>query len=114
MPEAEIPLDALKRGRRAGLEEGGAELLAVGAVVHPGATHLDELAGADHRRMADHGHQVSLAPGLDPQHAEPVLRIMECHPFHQARQGFGRRCLGGVRHAFPFPRIDFAALLAAM
>ena len=30
-----------------------AELLSVGSVVHPGATDLDELAGADHRRVAD-------------------------------------------------------------
>ena len=60
-PRAEIALDALQRCRRAGLEEGRPELLAVGAVVHPGAAHLDELAGADHRRVADHGDQVTLA-----------------------------------------------------
>ena len=73
------------------LRKDGAELQAVGPVVDPGAAHLDELAGADHRRVADHGDQVALAPGLDPQHAEPVLRIVERHPLHQAGQGFGRR-----------------------
>jgi len=44
---SEIPFDALKRCRRAGLEERRTELLTVNAVVHPGAAHLDELAGAD-------------------------------------------------------------------
>ena len=34
---AEIALDALQRGRRGGLEEGGLELQAVGAVVDPDA-----------------------------------------------------------------------------
>ena len=107
----EIPLDALKRCRRAGLDEGRAELLAVGPVVHPGATQLDEFAGADHRRVADHGDQVSLAPGLDPQYAEPILRVMERHALHEAGQGFGRRRLGDFRHSVrPFPRIGFAVL----
>ena len=41
-----------------------------------------------------------MAAGLDPQHAEPVLRIVERHPLHQAGQGFGRRCLGDIRHSF--------------
>ena len=58
---AEIALDALQRGRRGGLEEGGLELQPVGAVVDPGARGLDELAGADRGRGADHGHQVTLA-----------------------------------------------------
>ena len=110
----EIPLDPLQRCRRAGLEEGRAELLAVGAVVHPGAAHLDELAGADHRRVADHGHQVPLAPRLDPQHAEPVLRVVERHPLHEAGQGFGRRCLGDIRHSFaPSPESASLALLTS-
>ena len=68
-------------------------------VVHPDATHLDELAGADHRRVADHRDEVSLAAGLDPQHAEPVLWIVKRHPLHQAGQGFRRRCLGDIRHS---------------
>ena len=108
----EIPLDALERCRRAGLEEGRAELLAVGAVVHPGATHLDELAGADHRRVADHGDQVSLAPGLDPQHAEPVLRVVERHPLHEAGQRFGCRSLGDIRHS-PCPSPESALLCSS-
>ena len=95
---SEIPLDALQRRRRASLEEGRPELLAVGSVVHPSAAHLDEFAGADHRRVANHGNQVALAPGLDPQHAEAVLRIMERHPLHQTGQGFGRRCPAEIRH----------------
>ena len=55
---SEISLDPLKRGRRAGLQEGGTELLTVGAVVHPGATHLDELTGTD-----QHGHGRRRSPG---------------------------------------------------
>ena len=94
-----IPFDALPRCRLAGLEEGRAELLAVGAVVHPGTAHLDELAGADHRRVADHGDQVSLAARLDSQHAEPVLRVVERHPLHESCQRFGRRSLGDIRHS---------------
>jgi hypothetical protein len=108
---SEIPLDALKRCRRAGLNEGRAELLAVCPVVHPGATHLDEFAGADHRRVADHGDQVPLAPGLDPQHAESVLRVVERHPLHEAGQRFGCRSLGNIRHSVrTLPRLGFAVL----
>ena len=52
-----------------------------------------------------------LAAGLDPQHAEPVLRIVERHPLHQAGQGFGRRCLAEIRHSLrPFARIGFAVV----
>ena len=50
-PRTEIPLDPLQRGRRAGLQEAGAELQAVRAVVDPGAGQLHELAGGDHRRV---------------------------------------------------------------
>jgi hypothetical protein len=104
----EIPFDALKRCRRAGLQEGRAELLAVRAVVYPCAAHLHELAGADQRSTADDGHEVPLAPRLDPKYAEPVLRVMVRHPFHEACQGFTRCCLGDIRHVFrPFPRIGF-------
>ena len=48
---------------------------------------LDELAGADRGRGADHGHQLALAAHLDPQHAEAVLGIVEGDPLDQAGQG---------------------------
>ena len=48
---------------------------------------LDELAGADRGRGADHGHQIALAADLDPQHAEAVLGVVEGHPLDQAAEG---------------------------
>ena len=84
---AEIAFDALERGRRGGLEEGGLELEPVGPVVDPGAAGLDELAGADRGRGADHGHQLPLAADLDPQHAEAGLGAVEGDPLDQAGQG---------------------------
>ena len=95
---AEIALDALERGRRGGLQEGGLELQPVRAVVDPGARGLDELAGADRGRGADHGHQVALAAHLDPQHAEAVLGVVEGHPLDQAGQGLA---LSGRSRAHP-------------
>ena len=36
---------------------------------------------------------------LDPQHAEPVLRIVERHALYQASQGLGRSaCVGWLHH----------------
>src|SRR5271166_1200702 len=64
-PGAQILLDPLGRRRRRGLEERGPELDAVGAVVDPAAAGLHELAGRDHRRVAEHGDQVALAAGFD-------------------------------------------------
>ena len=64
---AQIPLDALQRGRRAGLQEGGLELQPVGAIVDPCAAHLHPFAGGDGGGMPDHGDQVALATRLDPQ-----------------------------------------------
>ena len=83
---AEIALDALQRGRRCSLEEGGLELQPVRAVVDPDARGLDELAGADRGGGADHGHQVTLAARLDPQHAKAVLGVVVGHPLDQATE----------------------------
>src|SRR6267142_1243571 len=74
---AEVLLDPFDRRWRCGLEERGLELDAVGAVVDPVAARLDELAGRDHRRVAEDGDQVALAARLDPQHAEPILLVVE-------------------------------------
>ena len=52
------------------------------------AARLDELAGGDHCYPPDDGDQVFLSARFDPEHAKPVLRIVEGHPLHCARQDF--------------------------
>lgn len=87
---AKVAFDALQRGGRARLEEDGAELQAMRDVVDPGAAGPHELAGGDRRRVADHGNQIALAAGLHPQDAEPILRVVEGHPFHHPGKGAPR------------------------
>src|SRR5439155_5504365 len=89
---------ALGRRGRHRLEERGPELNTVSAVVDPGATRLDELAGRDHRRMTKDGDQVALAARLDPQHAEPVVLVVERDALYQASQGLGRSACVGLLH----------------
>jgi hypothetical protein len=43
---------------------------AMRAVVGPGPARPNELAGRDHRGVADEGDEIALATGFDPQHAE--------------------------------------------
>ena len=52
---------------------------------------LDELAGRDHRGVADDGDQVALAARFDPQHAEAVLGVVERDALDQAGQNLGWR-----------------------
>ena len=101
---AEVLLDALQRGRRGRLQEGGLELQAMGAVVDPGPRCADELAGRDQRRVADHGDGVALAARLDPQDAEAGLGAVEGDPLDQPGQGLGWGCRRIARsiHAGPF------------
>ena len=80
---AEILLDALQRRGRAGLQERGPELQPVLAVVGPGAGDLDELAGRDQGGVAHHRHEVALAAGLDAQHAEAVVGVVEGDPLDE-------------------------------
>ena len=86
---AQVPLDALERGRRGSAQEGGLELEPVGPVVHPRAGGVDELAGGDRGGSTEHGDQIALAADLDPQHAEAAVRVMERHPLDQASQVLG-------------------------
>jgi hypothetical protein len=99
----EIPLDALERRWWADLQEGRTELRAVRVVVHPRAADLDELSSGNHRRVANDGDQVPLPPGLHPQHAEPVLRVVERHPLHHAGQSFSD-CPGVICHSPALPQ----------
>ena len=62
----------------------------MGAIVHPGAARLHELAGRDRGGMADHGDQVALAADLDPQDAEAVLCVVEGHPLDEAGERLAR------------------------
>ena len=51
------------------------------------------------RGMAKDSDQVALTARLDPQHAEPVLRVVERDALHQASQGLGRgNCAGWLHH----------------
>ena len=93
---AQVFLDPLGRGGRRGAQEGGLELLAVLAAIHPGATDRDPFAGTDLGGMAHHSHQFAVAAGLDAQHAEAVVGVMEGDPLDRAGQHFGGLGGGGV------------------
>jgi len=96
---AEIFLDPLDCRRCRSLEERGAKLDAMRAVIGPRPARLDELACRDHRRMADEGDEIALAAGFDPQHAKAVLGVVERDPIDQPSQDFGRRaCSWCFRH----------------
>src|ERR1700730_2555726 len=85
-PGAEIFLDPLDRRWLRSLEERGFELDTVRAVVDPGSARLDELAGRDHRGVAEDGDHVALAAGFDTQDAEAILRVVEGDPLHHTGQ----------------------------
>jgi hypothetical protein len=63
---------------------------AVGAVVDPGSARLDELAGRDHRGMANDGDEIALAPRFDTQNAKAVLGVMERDAVNQPGQDLDR------------------------
>ena len=85
---AEILLDPFDRRGRCRAQEARFELRSVRSVVDPDARRLNELAGADHRRVTDHGDQVTLAPRLDAQNAEAVVRVVERDALDQAGETF--------------------------
>ncbi len=85
-----IAFDAVEGRRRGHLEEGGAELQAVGAVVGPSPGGLDELAGRDHGRVPGDGDEVALAAGFQAQDAEAIIRVVEGHAFDEAGEVLGR------------------------
>jgi hypothetical protein len=71
----------------------------MGAVVDPGPARLNELAGRDHRGMADQGDEIALASRFDTQNAEAVLGVVERDPVDQPSQDFGRcACPWCCRH----------------
>ena len=50
---------------------------AVGAIVDPLSGCRDPFPGRDHGGVAHDRDQVAMAPRLDPQNAEPVVRVVE-------------------------------------
>ncbi len=86
---AQIPLDSLGGGGRRSPQEGGLELLTVLPAVHPGTAHRHPFAGADRGGMAHDRDQVAMAAGLDAQHAEAVLGVMEGDALDRAREHLG-------------------------
>jgi hypothetical protein len=54
---------------------------------------LDELAGRDHRGVAENCDQVALPASFDPQDAEAVLRVVEGDTLDQTGQNL---CCGAV------------------
>ena len=77
-------------GRGGSLEERGLELDTMGTVVDPASARLDELAGRDHRSVAENRDQVALPAGFDAQDAEAVLRVVEGDALDEAGQDLGR------------------------
>jgi hypothetical protein len=61
---------------------------AVRTIVDPGPTRLDELAGRDHRGMANDGDQITLTSGFDAQNAEAVLGVVKRDAVDQPGQDF--------------------------
>ena len=88
---AEVALDAGQGGRRRDLDEHGPELPAVFAIGDPVAGGGGVLAGGDTRRVADQRDQVALAPDLQAQHAEAVLRVVEGDSLDEAGELLQRR-----------------------
>src|SRR5688572_25096800 len=71
------------------------------AVADPGPARGDPLAGSDRGGVADHHHEVALAPHLHLEHAEAVLRIVEGDALDAARQSLKRGppvALGWSKH----------------
>jgi phytoene dehydrogenase-like protein len=71
------------------------------AVVDPSSARLHELAGRDHRGVAENGDQVALAARFDPQDAEAVLRVVEGDTLDQTGQNLGWRARPGWLHHRP-------------
>jgi hypothetical protein len=58
----------------------------VGPVVDPVSRGGEPLAGGDGGGMADHGDQVAVAAGLDPEHAKAVLAVVEGDALDEASE----------------------------
>ena len=86
---AEILLDPFDRRGWRRAQEARLELRPVRPVVGPDTGGLNEFAGADHRRVANHGHQVALSPRLDAQDAKAIVGVVERDALDQADERLG-------------------------
>src|SRR5262249_59987750 len=92
-----------RRGR--GAQKVRFELLAMGAVIDPLARSHDPFSGGDRSRMADHGHDVTMAAHPRAQDAEAILSVVVGYSFNEARQHFpGVRLRTHADHCFPISK----------
>jgi len=64
------------RRRRRVAQEVRLELVAVDPVVDPLPRCGDPLPGRDRGGAVDDGDRIAMAPCLDPEHAEPIVRVV--------------------------------------
>ena len=76
-PGTKVLFDAFESLRRRAAQLIGLELLAVIAILHPGAGRLDVFAGRDRRYRADDGDEAAPAARLDAQHREPSVGVVK-------------------------------------
>ncbi len=69
------------------MHESGLELLAMYPGIGPFARCCYPFAGGDGGGVPDDRDLVTVSAGLEPQHAESVLCIMDGHPLDGPRQG---------------------------
>jgi hypothetical protein len=94
---AEIFLDALGGGRRGGFEQIGFELQAMGAIGHPNADGVYELARRYRGGVPDDRDEVTFATRLHLQDGETIFLIVKSHPFDRADEHFTRSGRVGCR-----------------
>src|ERR1039458_4672073 len=81
---AQVPLNALARGRWHGLQHSGFELEPMLFVPYPPSFSGQPLPGADGWQGAEDRHQFPIPPDLHPEHGEPALFTEEGAPLHES------------------------------
>ena len=89
---AEIFFDAFHRRGGGGFQEPHAELPPVRPVVGPFAGGGDPFARRNHRGMAHRSDEIAVATGLETEHAEAGLGVVEGDPLDEAGQDLAARC----------------------
>src|SRR5262249_28929722 len=86
---AEEASDALDGVRRCGSEGVGLELQAVVAVLHPGAGRFDVFPSDRVGQVAGDRYDALMSAGVNTQHREPRVEVVERHALNHAGQGLG-------------------------